>query len=128
MSNLYDDLNRIFSIDCGRDICESIYHGYIDSFPKIVENSITNYSKLYLLNDVEKEHLSIANDIKYDIVSEVFDGECPRGTYHQKVVRFQRDDEFVYIQFTGVHKSHYGDTYDFYYRVDCIEKTIIVYE
>lgn len=97
------------------DIIREFFHGELDEVTRWDSEEMTEFRKA--LSDA---------DIRFEFVDR-YGGE-DQGSDYWSVYSFNDSNEVVFIQFQGWYASYDGSTFDEFYQVQPVEKTITVFE
>lgn len=109
---------------------ESLFSGCYSSNTLfyIITLAVTNYNLDYVNTLTDKFVIHLSNEIIFEIIEEFGGNNEKDGLSYFKIYKFTRNDEEVYIKFDGIHRSHYGNTFHVFYRVNPVVKSVLSFE
>lgn len=130
MNSLYEYITSIFSYRPCTDVIESLFNGCYSSnnLSDIVTLAVTNYKPDHVKTPTDKFVIHLSNEIIFEIIEEFGGNNEKDGLSYFKIYKFTRNDEEVYIKFDGIHRSHYGNTFHVFYRVNPVVKSVLSFE
>jgi len=115
MSNIYNKVEQLL-VSADRDVQREFFNAEIGQEPcRYDDDNIVEF----------KQELTNAG-IKFEFVDN-YGGE-EQGSEYWSVYSFSDGNEVTFIKFDGYYASYDGSTYEVFYEVQAVEKTITVFE
>lgn len=114
-NDMFNDKVVALLAEADRDIISEFFHGEVNESTRWDSEEMTEFRKA--LSDA---------DIRFEFVDR-YGGE-DQGSDYWSVYSFSDGMQVVFIKFDGWYASYDGSTYEEFYEVQPVEKTITVFE